>query len=180
MIISGVPNSRGYLDYINVKAKRNLKATGKQTRFQFNDAANILGIGEFQVTNASSVQQIWDITDIYNTQKITNSTGANFSFKATLGEIRKYIIVEPNDYFSPLKESKTKVDNQNLKGTVFLNSQGQFQDVDYLIITPKSLNTQAEKLAAFHRNYSQLNVKVVNLENIYQEFSSGKQDIFCH
>jgi hypothetical protein len=81
MIISGVPNSRGYLDYINVKAKRNLKATGKQTRFQFNDAANILGIGEFQVTNASSVQQIWDITDIYNTQKITNSTGANFLSK---------------------------------------------------------------------------------------------------
>ena len=174
---SGVPNSKGYLDYINIKAKRNLKATGNQTRFQFDDASSIIGIGEFQVTNTASVQQIWDITDIYNTQKITNSSGANFSFKATLGEIRKYIIVEPNDYFSPLKESKTKVENQNLKGTVFKNQQGQFQDVDYLIITLKSLNTQAEKLAAFHRNYSQLNVKVINLENIYQEFSSGKQDI---
>lgn len=32
-------------------------------------------------------------------------------------------------------------------------------------------------MADFHRNYSQLNVKVINLENIYQEFSSGKQDI---
>lgn len=34
-----------------------------------------------------------------------------------------------------------------------------------------------EKLANFHRNYSNLNVKVVFLENIYQEFSSGKQDV---
>ena len=52
-----------------------------------------------------------------------------------------------------------------------------FKDIDYLIITPAFLNSQAEKLANFHRNYSQLNVKVVNLETIYQEFSSGKQDI---
>lgn len=174
---SGVPNSKGYLDYINLKAKRQLKATGKQTRFQHDDAANNIGIAEYQLTNASTVSQIWDITDLYNAQKITNTTGANFSFKAAMGEVRKYIMVEPSDYFSPSKENKAKVDNQNIKGTVFINNQGQFQDIDYLIITPKSLQTQAEKLANFHRNSSQLNVKVINLENIYQEFSSGKQDI---
>src|SRR5690606_26586552 len=47
----------------------------------------------------------------------------------------------------------------------------------YLIITPAFLNSQAEKLANFHRGYSNLNVKVVNLETIYPEFSSGKQDV---
>ena len=35
----------------------------------------------------------------------------------------------------------------------------------------------AEKLANFHRQHSNLNVKVVKLEEIYQEFSAGKQDI---
>ncbi|HBK83997.1 MAG TPA: hypothetical protein DDZ41_10455, partial [Flavobacterium sp.] len=29
----------------------------------------------------------------------------------------------------------------------------------------------------FHRNHSGLNVKTVLLDNIYQEFSSGKQDV---
>lgn len=39
------------------------------------------------------------------------------------------------------------------------------------------MKNQAEKLANFHRSYSSLNVKVISLESIYQEFSSGKQDI---
>ena len=174
---SSIPSSKGYLDYINIKAKRNLQGYGKQFKFQFDQAASLLNVGEYQFSNASSISQVWDITDIYNVTKADNTTSSTFSFKATLGVVRQYIAVDNTDYYSPSKESKSKVDNQNLKGTIFLNSSGQFQDVDYLIITPKFLNLQAEKLAAFHRTYSNLNVKVVNLENIYQEFSSGKQDI---
>ncbi|HEY0092286.1 MAG TPA: type IX secretion system sortase PorU, partial [Flavobacterium sp.] len=59
----------------------------------------------------------------------------------------------------------------------FNNAQGQFQDIDYIIVTPASLRNQAERLANFHRSYSSLVVKVVSLQNIYQEFGSGKQDI---
>lgn len=172
----GVPSSRGYLDFIKIKSKRNLQASGVQFPFQYDQAGSSLGIGEYQFTNASSISQVWDVTDIYNVSKIENTQGS-FSFKANFGEIKKYIAIDNGDYYSPSKESKTKVDNQNIKGTIFNNAQGTFKDIDYLIITPKSLNAQAEKLASFHRSYSSLNVKVVNLENIYQEFSSGKQDI---
>lgn len=175
----GVPSSKGYLDYIKIKAKRNLKGYGKQFAFQFNQAVASLptDIGEYQLSNAAAISQVWDVTDIYNITKADNTAQANFSFKSNLGEVRKYIAVDPSDYYSPSKESKSRVDNQNLKGTIFNNAQGQFQDIDYLIITPKLLHSQAEKLAAFHRNYSSLNVKVVDLESIYPEFSSGKQDI---
>lgn len=173
----GVPNSKGYLDYINIKAKRNLQAFGKQFPFQVNQTASLTGIGEYQLSNAASIQQVWDVTDIYNVTKVDNAAQSSFSFKSNLGEVRKYVAVDNSDYYSPSKESKSKVDNQNLKGTVFNNASGQFQDIDYLIICPKFLNSQAEKLAAFHRSYSNLNVKVVNLESIYPEFSSGKQDI---
>ncbi|MEY2630560.1 MAG: hypothetical protein RLZZ469_1457 [Bacteroidota bacterium] len=173
----GVPSAKGYLDYIAIKAKRNLSGIGKQFRFQLDQAPFLSGVGEYQISNATDIIQVWDITDIYNVAKVINDNQSVLSFKANLGEARKYIVVDNSDFLSPMKESKSKVDNQNLKGTVFTNAQGQFQDVDYLIITPKFLNTQAEKLANFHRNYANLNVKVVNLENIYQEFSSGKQDI---
>jgi hypothetical protein len=173
----GVPSNKAYLDYINIKAKRNLQAFGKQFPFQFDQAASLNQISEFQISSASSISQVWDVTDIYNVTKYQNTNQSTFSFKADLGEVRKYVAIDNSDYFSPLKESKTKVDNQNLKGTIFNNASGQFQDIDYLIIAPKFLNTQAEKLAAFHRSYSNLNVKVVNLETIYPEFSSGKQDI---
>ena len=174
---SGVPTSNGYLDYIILKSKRNLQGYGKQFRFQYSNSAFSSGIGEYQVTNASTINAVWDITDIYNVGKIGNSAQNSFAFKATLGTLRKYIAVDGSDYYLPSKEAQTKVTPQNLTGTIFKNASNQFQDVDYLIITPELLKSQAEKLADFHRNYSQMNVKVVSLETIYEEFSSGKQDI---
>ncbi|WP_316635428.1 type IX secretion system sortase PorU [uncultured Flavobacterium sp.] len=174
---NGVPGSKGYLDYINLTAKRKLLGFGKQFKFQYNLAGSTAGIVNYTIGNAAGISQIWDITDLYNVSKIENPNQATFSFKAALGEIRKYIAVDPSDYFTPLKESQSKIANQNLKGTLFKNNQNSFQDIDYAIITPKSLLSQAEKLASFHRTYSNLNVKVITLENIYQEFSSGKQDI---
>ena len=174
---NGVPSAKAYLDNIILKSKRNLTGYGKQFRFQYNEASTLSGIAEYQLNAATGIKQVWDITDIYNATKVENASLNTFSFKANLGETRNYIAIDETDYYSPLKESQTKVANQDLKGTIFKNAQGVFQDVDYLIITPSFLNIQAEKLAAFHRNYSQLNVKVVNLETIYNEFSSGKQDI---
>lgn len=172
-----VPSSDAYLDYIIVEAKRNLQGYGKQFRFQYNDADLNTGIIQYQFSNAAGITQAWDITDIYNVRKAENPGASVFAFKAYLGEDRQYIAVDAANYLTPLKESKTRVANQNLKGTILKNSQGLFQDLDYLIVTPASLNSQAQRLADFHKNYSQLNVKVVNLENIYEEFSSGKQDI---
>lgn len=174
---AGVPTSKGYLDYIRISTPSSLKGFGKQFRFQKNLAATATGIGEYQFTNAASINEIWDITDIYNITNIINENQSNFSFKANLGEVRKYLAFDNSDFFTPKRESQTKVANQNLKGTIFNDNNGNFSDVDYLIITPKFLNIQAEKLANFHRNRSGMNVKVVNLENIYEEFSSGKQDI---
>ncbi|CAM3978215.1 type IX secretion system sortase PorU [Flavobacterium antarcticum] len=174
---NGVPSAKAYLDYISVKAKCNLSGFGKQYRFQYDAAANQIGFGEYQFTNAISIAQVWDITDLYNVTKRVNDSQNNFAFKASLGEVRKYIAVDSQDYYTPKKDSNAKVANQNLKGMIFKNAQGQFQDIDYLIITPKFLNSAAEKLANFHRTNSGMNVKVVFTEDIYAEFCSGKQDI---
>ncbi|WP_125722189.1 type IX secretion system sortase PorU [Flavobacterium ustbae] len=174
---NGVPGSKGYLDYINLTAKRKLLGIGKQFHFQYNAAGSTAGIANYTIANASGITQIWDVTDLYNVSKIETANQASFSFKANLGEIRKYIAIDPSDYYVPLKENQSKIANQNLKGTIFRNNQNTFQDIDYIILTPKSLVSQAERLASFHRTNSNLNTKVIALENIYQEFSSGKQDI---
>ena len=174
---NGVPSSNAYLDQIILKSKRNLTGYGKQFRFQYNGANLLSGIASYQFNSASGISQVWDITDIYNVTNIENANQSTFSFKAPLGDTRNYIAIDYADLYSPMKENSTRVANQNLKGTIFKNSQGIFQDLDYLIITPAFLKPQADKLAAFHKNHSQLNVKTVTLESIYEEFSSGKQDI---
>lgn len=174
---NGVPTSKGYLDYINITAKSNLIGYGKQFRFTYTNASLQTGIAAYQISNALGISQVWDITDIYNVASIENLNQSNFSFKSNLGQTKKYLAIDMSDLYSPEKDYNISVSNQDLKGTIFNNALGNFQDIDYLIITPNSLNTQAEKLASFHRTYSALNVKVVNLEQIYQEFGGGKQDI---
>ena len=176
---NGVPGSKGYLDNIRLFAKRKLQGYGKQFRFQYDLAASSSGVANYTISNADGISQVWEVTDIYNVTKAENPSQSSFSFKAKLGELRKYVAVDATDYLTPLRTNKTKIANQNLKGTLFKNEQGQFQDIDYVIITPAFLATQAEKLADFHRKNpnNKLNVKVITLESIYQEFSSGKQDI---
>ena len=85
--------------------------------------------------------------------------------------------VTSSDYYEPKKDSNTTVTNQNIKGTIFLNDQGQFQDVDYIIVAPNNMLSEAERLAQIDRNQYNLNVKVVGLNEIYNEFSTGNQDV---
>lgn len=174
---NGVPGSKGYLDKIQLIAKRKLQGYGKQFHFQYDQSSSSIGTATYSISNAIGISQVWDVTDIYNVSKIENSNQSTLIFKANLGELRKYIAIDPADYYVPFQVPKPKISNQNLKGTLFKNGQGQFQDIDYAIIAPAILVNQAEKLAAFHRTKSNLNVKVIPLELIYQEFSSGKQDV---
>ncbi|CAM2935254.1 type IX secretion system sortase PorU [Flavobacterium frigoris] len=174
---NGVPGSKGFLDKIELIAKRKLQGYGKQFNFQYDASIANFGIVNYILSSAEKISQVWDITDLYNVSKFENTNQPTFSFKANLGELRKYVAIDASDYYTPLKDSKPKVANQNIKGSIFKNKQAQFEDIDYVIITPNSLYIQAEKLANFHRIYSKLNVKVITTESIYPEFSSGKQDI---
>ena len=174
---SGVPSANAYLDYITVKAKSSLKGFGKQFAFKVDEVESSVGVCEYQISNASAISQIWDVTDSYNVSAKLNNGQSQISVLANMGEARKYVAIDNLDFYVPLRDNESAVANQNLKGDVFKDSQGNFQDVDYLIVTPQFLLSQAERLANFHRTTNQLKVKVVTLEKLYTEFSSGKQDI---
>ncbi|MFM2265644.1 MAG: type secretion system sortase PorU [Bacteroidota bacterium] len=174
---NGAPSADGYLDYIILKSKRKLLPTGKQFAFQYDAASNTSGVGTYQFLDATGISQIWDVTNLYDVTQKSITSPNSFTINQNMGEVRKYTTVVLADTFVPSIDNETKIANQNLKGTLFQDSQGQFKDIDYLIFTPKLFQQQAEKLAQFHRSYSQLNVKVITLESIYPEFSSGKQDI---
>jgi hypothetical protein len=173
---NGVPSSKGYLDYIILKYNAELKGYGKQFLFSNNLVKTNIGVGQFTISNATNINSVWEVTDIYNVTKLDNSQNS-ITFKLPLGQERKFVVVDYSDIYSPLKENDTNIANQNLKGTIFNNNQGIPQDIDYLIVTPSNLVGQAESLANFHRNNSNMNVKVVTLHSIYAEFGGGKQDV---
>ncbi|MAZ72328.1 MAG: peptidase C25 [Flavobacteriaceae bacterium] len=173
----GNPASVAYLDYIGVNAVRRLVGTGEQIPFQFNDVTTLTGIGEYQITNASDYTQVWDVTNRGTvSSKRNEGASASFSFKANLGQLRKYVAVHDTNLLEPAEVQNARVANQNLKGTIFNDPSGNFQDLDYLIISPPFLLQPALRLANHHRGRG-LTVKVVTTDKIYEEFSSGKQDI---
>ena len=173
----GNPASVGFLDYISIEALSNLNHSGNQFIFQNTNVATLSGVGEYTISNANTISEVWDITDKYNVTNFLNDGQSTLSFKAQLGEQRVYLAVDPSDFYEPLRENNSVVQNQNIKGTIFQSEQGQFEDVDYLIITRSDMVDQAERLAQINRDQNNLNVKVLTLQEIYTEFSSGNQDV---
>tara|TARA_B100001146_G_scaffold128863_1_gene113080 strand:- start:19454 stop:23305 length:3852 start_codon:yes stop_codon:yes gene_type:complete len=174
---AGNPSSIAYLDYIRIETMRALTGIDGQLPFRYNDAATSSGVGEYQISNASQFSEVWDVTQPASIVSKEHDGSGSLTFKVNLGELREYVAVNPNDYFSPIEIPNPRVPNQNLKGSVFNAGSGGFQDVDYLIIAPPIFIQPALRLADHHRNESGLRVKVVTTDKIYQEFSSGKQDI---
>ena len=174
---SNNPSAQAYLDYLWIKATSFLKGYGKQFMFKYDRAITSGQVAEYQISNALGINEVWDLSDIYNVTRMVNNSQSNFSFKAQLGKAVNYLAVDFKDLYTPSTEFSGRVANQNIKGEVFLNASGNRDDVDYLIITANSYKSQAQKLASFHQNNSGLKTKVVTLNEIYHEFSSGKQDV---
>ena len=174
----GNPSGLGYLDYISIEATRALTFTDKQFQFKNSAVASASGIGQYNIANASQISEIWEVTDLYNaTNYINENASNNLSFTSTLGTLKTYVALTESDYFEPKIDSQKTISNQNIKGTIFQNNDDQFQDVDYIIVAPNNMLNQAERLAQINRNQYNLNVKAVGLNEIYNEFSTGNQDV---
>lgn len=175
----GNPTSLGYLDYIAVESTRRIAGRGDQFEFTYNDASFLNGIGQYSVGDAGNIVAVWDVTDMYNVSRYGNDDDLDtFTFNVELGEQRNYVVLDRLHYKTPSVNSASRtVGNQNLKATVYQNQAGESGYVDYLIITSKQLIGQAERLANIHRNLEGMQVKVVTLDEIYTEFSTGNRDI---
>ncbi|MDA9353918.1 type IX secretion system sortase PorU, partial [Flavobacteriaceae bacterium] len=165
----GNPSARAYLDFIEVSGKKQLIAGGFQFSFRSFEAANTSGIVEYQIQNSQNIFQIWEVSDPTNVSNIANESSATiFSFKANGGDLKEYIIVHQNDFYIPKALSNARVENQNLHA---------LKDINYLLITSNEFVEQAQRIANYHIENSGLTAKVVILDEIYNEFSSGSKDI---
>ncbi|WP_374442667.1 type IX secretion system sortase PorU [Epilithonimonas sp.] len=170
--ISANPNASFYFDYAEAQYKQDLSFNGSQMNFR--DFDIVTGSGDlygFSVKNASDIEQIWDVSDITNAKKLTNKSGQNSVFNFGYTANSQYF----NNEFSAFKSSAAfepgfvgRIDNQDL---------ASLKNVDYLMIAQPSYIAQAERLAAYHRSKNGFNVQVVDINKIYNEFSSGSKDI---
>ena len=172
---NGNPSASAFLDFIEVVGKKQLIADGNQFSFRSFQQGNTTGTVEYKIKNATNIFQIWDVSDNFIEPKIISNeiSGNDFIFKDAAGRdskgnLREYIVLNNNDYYTPKPLQNGKVVNQNLHA---------LRDINYIVITNSELSSEAQRLADYHQANSNLTTKVVILDEIYNEFSSGSKDI---
>ncbi|HEY0656758.1 MAG TPA: type IX secretion system sortase PorU [Chryseosolibacter sp.] len=161
----GAGASEAYLDYILFSFKRKLALYGHQTTFV--SAESVLNtVSTFSVDRGSSITSIWDVTDPMNAKVQefikTNST-ATFSTETSV--LKKFVAFD-NSVDAPTLAAD--VENQNLLGLPSAN---------LIIVTHPLFLDQALRLKAHRESFNGLSVHVVTPEQIYNEFSGGRQDV---
>ncbi|HEY9487604.1 MAG TPA: type IX secretion system sortase PorU, partial [Chryseosolibacter sp.] len=163
--VKGTGFSQGYLNFILMHITRDLALYDNQTVF-LSGASLSHAISKFVVKQMSGDAQIWDITNHYNVQSqefILTGTTADFSAATT--QLKKWVVFN-NSLQEPVFVAK--VSNQDLSGLATPNM---------LIITHADFRSEAERLASHRTSASNWSVHVVTTEEIYNQFSGGRQDV---
>jgi hypothetical protein len=161
-------SSIGQLDYLELNMKRALQLYGSETSFR-TVASTTTATTEYQVGNASGAT-IWQVTDLTNVlQQQYTLSGATAIFSTNSAILEEYVIFTGNAFPTPVFVGA--VPNQNLHG---INAPGL---PALVIVTYPDFSSEANQLAAFRRTNDNMEVVVVTTDQVYNEFSSGAQDV---
>lgn len=124
----------------------------------------------FTMDNTTGLEQIWNVSDITNAKKVTNkASGSQFSFGYMADSNyfnNEFVAFKSDAAYEPNFVEKTE--NQDL---------ASLHNIDYLILTTKDFSSQAERIANYYRNNKNYKAEVVDVRKVYNEYSSGGQDL---
>jgi len=159
-------SSVGFLDYIEINVRRSLVMTGNQMIFR-NVHTETNQVANYTLNNASSEISVWDISTPVEPKKVTAQTNGNaLTFKSLTSSLNQFIAFNQSGFKTV--EFVELIANQNLHA---------IRNIDYLIVCHPDFVEQANRLADFHRTMGNLTTEVVTVGQVYNEFSSGAQDI---
>lgn len=158
-------SAKGWLNYFEINATRNLTFTGPQISFQDFGSVGIGNKAQYSIQNATNVIGIWEVTDPSNIKSIAFTPGNSISFIMNADSLRYFAAYNGSNFIEPV--NIRAVANQNLHA---------LPQTDYIITVYPQFLSEAERLADFHRARG-LNVHVATTNQIYNEFSSGMRDI---
>lgn len=151
-----------HLNYITVNYSRHLRMNGGKLYFTTRQS-------ELQLGGTDDATRIWDVTEPLSISQI-NASGENgaMTWTSSFGDMRDYAAWSENGtYPSPVYVES--VAPQNIHG---------METPDMVIFTLPAWKAQAERLANIHRqSEDSLTVAVLDVNQVYNEFSSGSPDI---
>lgn len=157
--------SKGWLNYVNLNAMRQMNFTGGQMHFRNVNVVAEGNVGKYLISNVNSEFSVWDITQIINvTQPELSLSGTTGEMVFMADSLRQFIGFDRTTFLTP--DLKGIVPNQNLHAT---------GPCDYIIVSHPDFLNQAQRLKELHEQEG-LTIVMVTPQQIFNEFSSGMQD----
>ena len=164
---NGDPGAQGWLDYISINARRKLKLYNSVQLFRDSKGISNGVITQFEIENNGATLQVWNVSNEQNPSILpTSSSGNNITFKAKTDSINEFAVFNGNSFGTPIISER--IQNQNLHS---------YRNIEYVILSHPNFVSEAERLKNHYEQTQNLKVAVVTPQQIYNEFSSGRQDI---
>lgn len=161
----------GYIDFMRLNYRRQLAFSSGQLSFRDWETAGLPSgqSAAYTIQGANTNLQVWEVTDPLNPSLLNGSgNGSNYTIVRPGHQLREFIAFDGSILYTPVKLASATVANQDLHG---------LPQAEFLIVTPPAFRAAAEELAQFHRQKDGITVNVAQTDQIYNEFSSGGQDI---
>jgi len=154
--------SIGYLNFISFSATRQLEMRGATMPFVLRPAPQPKTA---QLTRANAGVTVWNVQDPFDVKRqatVASGTQIQFGYRST--QPTAFVAFEP---VTARPRFEAVVRNQNLHQTPPAN---------LIILTHPDLRAAANRLAA-HRRQQGISTFVASTEEVYNEFSGGRQDV---
>lgn len=156
-------SSSGFLDYLYLITQNKLSLVDSKLNFFTTNTP--LG-STIELSNTSANVKIWDVNnpvEVVEQQYNFNNNKIQFNLNDINSEFYAF---EGTGFSEPILIGA--IQNQNLH---------EISASDAIFITHRNFITEANRLADHRRIYDGLSIEVVLVDQIYNEFSSGSQDI---
>ncbi|MFY8022196.1 MAG: C25 family cysteine peptidase, partial [Bacteroidia bacterium] len=158
--------SIGWLDFFEIVGRVSLKNSSGNFVFRDKNSVAANAKTKFNI-NTNRTLNIWDVSNTVDPFEIEGSfSGSNFSFVCATDSLRRFAVIDGSNYLQP--KIVGKILNQNLHA---------LSPAHGIIISHPDFITEANRLAKFHKEFDGLDIHVINIQQIYNEFSSGSQDL---
>jgi hypothetical protein len=162
----GNANAQGWLNWFSLQLQLPLQLSSNGVLFfrDYNSVGN--AAVSFTLNNTNATTQVWDISTASAIQKISTSfTAGQTSFVQPATTLKEYIAFNIANASTPFFCGS--ITNQNIHNST---------PVDYIIFTHSNFINAANNLAAFHTRHYKYKVAVINVQQVFNEFSSGIPD----